>query len=128
MSDVTPLTPQTPPKHPETPHMTITNFNYESSYLPGVICNIVVKSDLGRWTPQVIEQRCLQYHYTKIGRQTYFADGSPSELRIDAWNTTTPNLADEPTLANDPPGELKIDALNTTTPNLADEPTFADGP
>ena len=38
-------TPETPPKHP---HMTITNFNYEGSYLPGVICNIVVKADLGR--------------------------------------------------------------------------------
>ena len=43
MSDVTPLT--LPPKHPQ---MTITNFNYEGSYLPGLICNIVVKSDLGR--------------------------------------------------------------------------------
>ena len=42
MSDVTPLTPQ------NTPHMTITNFNYEGSYLPGVICNIVLKADLGR--------------------------------------------------------------------------------
>ena len=35
--------------------MTITNFNYEGSYLPGVICHIVVKADLGRspgsWTP-----------------------------------------------------------------------------
>ena len=28
--------------------MTITNFNYEGSYLPGLICNIVVKADLGR--------------------------------------------------------------------------------
>ena len=27
--------------------MTITNFNYEGSYLPGLICNIVVKADLG---------------------------------------------------------------------------------
>ena len=41
----TPNTHETPPKHP---HMTITNFNYEGSYLPGVICNIVVKADLGR--------------------------------------------------------------------------------
>ena len=52
MSDVTPLTPQNTLK---TPHMTITNFNYENSYLPGVICNIVVKADLvrspGRCTP-----------------------------------------------------------------------------
>ena len=48
MSDVTPSHPLTPKEHP---HMTITNFNYEASYLPGVICNIVVKADLGRWTP-----------------------------------------------------------------------------
>ena len=37
--------------------MTITNFNYEGSYLPGVICHIVVKADLGRspgsWTPHM---------------------------------------------------------------------------
>ena len=26
--------------------MTITTFNYEGSYLPGVICNIVVKADM----------------------------------------------------------------------------------
>ena len=37
------------PQHPQnTPNMTITNFNYEGSYLPGVICNIVVKADFGR--------------------------------------------------------------------------------
>ena len=45
MSYVTPLTP---PKHFTKPQMTITNFNYEGSYVPGVICNIVVKADLGR--------------------------------------------------------------------------------
>ena len=28
----------------------------------------------------------------------------------------------------DPPSELKIDALHTATPNLADEPTLANGP
>ena len=28
----------------------------------------------------------------------------------------------------DPPGESRIDALNTATPNLANEPTLADGP
>ena len=43
MSDVTPLNTPTHLKHP---HMTITTFNYESTYLPGVICNIVVKADL----------------------------------------------------------------------------------
>ena len=31
--------------------MTITNFKYEGSYLPGVICNIVVKADFGRSQP-----------------------------------------------------------------------------
>ena len=45
MSDVTPLDTPDTPKHP---HMTITNVNYENSYLPGLICNIVVKADLGR--------------------------------------------------------------------------------
>ena len=86
--------------------MTITTFNYEGSHLPGVICNNVVKADLGRWTP------------------------TPCEWRIDALNTVTPNLADEPTLADgppSPPSELRIDTLNTATPNLADEPTLADG-
>ena len=53
----------------------------------------------------------------------------PGELRIDALNTTTPNLADEPTLANGPPtGESRIDTLNTATPNLANKPTLANGP
>ena len=38
-----------PPWHPlNTPKMTITNFNYEGSYLPGVLCNIAVKANLGR--------------------------------------------------------------------------------
>ena len=45
MSDVTPSIPLTPLKHPQ---MTITNFNYEGSYLPGLICNIVVEADHGR--------------------------------------------------------------------------------
>ena len=56
------------------------------------------------------------------------ADGPPSELRIDALNTATPSLADEPTLAHGPPSESKIDALNTATHNLADDPTLANGP
>ena len=46
MSDVTPLTPFQNRKN--TSQMTITNFNYEGSYLPGLIYNIVVKADLGR--------------------------------------------------------------------------------
>ena len=49
MSDVTPLDTPTPLKHPpKYPHMTITNVNYEGSYLPGLISHIVVKADLGR--------------------------------------------------------------------------------
>ena len=40
---------QHPLKHPQNiPQMTITNFNYEGSYLPGLICSIVVKADFGR--------------------------------------------------------------------------------
>ena len=58
MSDVT---PSTCPWHPKTPPtwqlqispMTITNFNYEGSYLPGVICNNVIKSDFGRSITQM---------------------------------------------------------------------------
>ena len=64
MSDVIPLNT---PKHP--PH---DNFNYEGSNVPGVICNIVVKADLGRSPgrrdPPVIEHRCLENWYTKLGR------------------------------------------------------------
>ena len=52
----------------------------------------------------------------------------PSKSRIDALNTTTPNLADEPTLANGPPSKSRIDAMNTHTQNMADESTLADGP
>ena len=53
MSDVTPLdnplTPQNTPETPQnTPQMTIINFNYEGSYLPGLIWNVVAKADLGR--------------------------------------------------------------------------------
>ena len=52
----------------------------------------------------------------------------PGESRIDALNTATPNLANEPTLADGPPSESRIDTLNTATSNLADKPTLADGP
>ena len=49
----TPNTPETPQKHP---YMTITNVNYEGSYLPGVICNIVVIADLGRYLEDLTPQ------------------------------------------------------------------------
>ena len=45
-----------------------------------------------------MEQRCLEYTPTTL------ANGPPSESKIDALNTATPNLADEPTLADGPPG------------------------
>ena len=60
--------------------MTITNFNSVSSYLPGVICKIVVKADLGRSTPHWIKNRWLEYCYTKCGRWTYFGQLIPLVL------------------------------------------------
>ena len=80
--------------------------------------------------PLAIEHRCLEYHYTKLGRST-------PQLSIDALNTITPNLVDLPpqlsinalhtatlTLADLIFGrstpQSSIDALNTITPNLAD--------
>ena len=103
--------------------------------------------------PPGIEHRCLEYYYTKLGRQTYFSWWPPRELRIDALNTATPNLADRPSLANEPsntraemtciplhktwqmnllwlmvPQYQSRDDLHTTTQNLADEPTLANGP
>ena len=55
------------------------------------------------------------------------ADGPPREKSRDALNTSTPKLADKPTLADGPTSESRIDALNTATPNLAHEPTLANG-
>ena len=54
------------------------------------------------------------------------ADGPPPpcEWRIDTLNTATPNLADEPTLADGLPSASRIDVLNTATPHLADKPTL----
>ena len=70
------------------------------------------------------------------------ANWPPHQSRIDALNTTTPNLADllmDPLSikhrcleycytklgrsADGPPHQLRIDALNTATPNWADLPT-----
>ena len=48
----------------------------------------------------------------------------PSELKIDALNTATPNLADKHTLADGPPGNKSRDALNTSTQKLANEPNL----
>ena len=67
--------------------------------------------------PPSSEHRCLEYNYTKLGRSK--GRSTPTtQLRIDALNTATPNLAD--LLADLPPSELNIAALNTATLNLAD--------
>ena len=90
--------------------------------------------------PPVINHRCLEYHYTELGRST------PDQSSIDALNTVTPNLADlifgrsagqiyPPQVINyrcleyhytklgrSTPHQVTIDALNTITPNLADLP------
>ena len=42
--------------------------------------------------PPSMEHRCLEYHYTKLGRST--DRSTPNQLSIDALNTTTLNLAD----------------------------------
>ena len=83
----------------------------------------------GWWTPPVPEQRCLEYQYTILGRWTYFGQWTPQYQSIDALNTSTQNLADEPTLANGPPLHWyqSRDDLNTSTQNLANEPTLANG-
>ena len=46
---------------------------------------------------------------------------------IFALNTSTQNMADEHTGADGTLSELSIDALNTVTPKVADKPTLADG-
>ena len=81
----------------------------------------------GWWTPPVPEQRWLAYHYTKPGRWTYFGQWtSPQYESRDDLHTTTQNLADEPNLANEPHQYQSRDDLHTTTQNLADEPTLAE--
>ena len=51
--------------------------------------------------PPSIENRCLEYHYTNLGRSIYIEQCTytydrltPLQLSIGALNTTTPNLAD----------------------------------
>ena len=56
----------------------------------------------GRLTPQSIKHRCLEYHYTMLGRSSRY-----STMHIYAWQIY-------------PPSQSSIDALNSTTPNLVD--------
>ena len=78
--------------------------------------------------PLVPEQRCLEYQYTKLGKQTYSSQ----------WSTSVPEwrwLANHYTKLGrctyfhwwNPPGYQSRDDLQTTTQNLADEPTLANG-
>ena len=46
----------------------------------------------------------IQLHQTWQMNLLWLMDPPPSESSIDALDTATPNLADEPTLANGPPG------------------------
>ena len=75
------MTPPTPPKHPQ---MTITDFNYESSYLPSWICNIDVRVHIGRstgrcthpptgisWPRMAISEFYCYSSYRKINWQIY---------------------------------------------------------
>ena len=93
-----------------------------------------------RMYPPSIEHRCLEYHYTKLCRSTRYSTMHiyawqiypPSQLSIDALNTTTPNMADLADIVHCTymygrctPHQSSIDALNTTTPNLADLPDMA---
>ena len=79
--------------------------------------------------PPVPEQRWLAYHYTKLGRWTYFCQCTSWYQSRDDLHTTTQNLADEPTLANGPPPVPQQRWLAYSTPqNFADEPTLANGP
>ena len=67
---------------------------------------------LGRCTPQSIEHRCLEYCYTKLGKCT------PQSIKHRLLEYCYTNLGK----CILPPSQSSIDALNITTPNLADVP------
>ena len=64
----------------------------------------------------------------KLADKPSLANGPPQVIKQRCLEYGTPNLANKPTLADGPPSELSRDALNTSTPKLADEPTLANGP
>ena len=141
MSDVTPS------KHPKnTLHMTITNFNYENSYLPGVICNIVVKADLGRspgrctpHTPNAswdiyygIDLAAILDSSRKVGNFLLFLNNQGSKQSASIVQSC--QMYPPQNIPKTPPNDNKrfqlwqvIFALNTSMQNLADEHTVADG-
>ena len=72
-----------------------------------------------------MEHRCLEYHYTKLGRST--GRSTHHQLSTDALGTVTPNFTDLTDIAQYTymhgrltPSQSSIDALNTATPHLAD--------
>ena len=72
------------------------------------------------------EMPCIPVHTTWQMNLLWPMD--PLYQTRDAMNTSTHNLADEPTLANGPFKYQSTDALHTSTHNLADEATLANGP
>ena len=85
MSDITPSTsPETPPKHAQNTTEIPSNdnkrfqlwqvtFDFNTSTQ-----NLADEHTLADWPPQVIKNRCLEYHYTKLGRWTYFGWWTPT--------------------------------------------------
>ena len=45
--------------------------------------NLADEPTLANWPPQVPEQRCLEYHYTKLGRWPYFGQWTPQGTRAE---------------------------------------------
>ena len=76
------------------------------------------------------QQHFLKTHfYLESGFLSFLGlQKSPQYQSRDALNTSTQNLADEPTLANGLPWYQSRDALHSSTHNMADEPTMANGP
>ena len=103
-------------------HFLKTHFCWESGFL------FFLELQKSLLVSRAIENRCLEYRYTKLGRWTFFGWWPPQDQSRDDLHTTTQNLVDEPTLANGPPWYQSRDDLHTTTQNLADEPTLANGP
>ena len=103
-------------------HFLKTHFCWES----GLLSFLELQKSL--LVSRAIENRWLEYRYTKLGRWTFFGWWAPQYQGRDDLHTTTQNLVDEPTLANGPPWYQSRDDLHTTTQILANEPTLANGP
>ena len=68
---------------------------------------------------QVPKQRCLEYQYTKLSRQSYFGQWTLPNTRAEMTCIPLHQMWQmKPMLANRPPTESRINALNTPTQNL----------